>query len=271
MNVYRGRRRSSGAVEAPIEAAVSEELQAARSIAANMADGVALIRAEDGVIIFTNPSWDEMFGYAPGEMQGRHVSLVHAPTDQTPEERAGEMLAALQHGRSWRGAVHNVRKDGTHFWSEAGVSEYFHPVHGRVWVAMHRETTQRMAEDANLRAAAERYRSVFDRSPAATIILTEDLRLADVNDAFCSLVGCSPEDVLGKPLADLTEPDDAGLDQSFFTDLFASGDLPRSASRRYVGRGGATIPVTVDAVVVAGIDGRPPYAIAAIRPRDRGR
>ncbi|MCK4795282.1 MAG: PAS domain S-box protein, partial [Desulfobacteraceae bacterium] len=62
-----------------------EALRLQSEIVANMSEGVYLVRASDGVIAYANPKFEELFGYGPGEMVGRHVSIVNAPSDESPE------------------------------------------------------------------------------------------------------------------------------------------------------------------------------------------
>ena len=269
----RGRREAAPAspeagepVDGPTE--TSDHMRLARAAAANMAEAVAVIRATDGLIVYTNPGWDSMFGYPPGELEGRHISAVNAPTEQTPHERAREMLEALERSGSWRGAVHNVRKDGSHFWCEAYLSCFDHPEHGTVWISVNREITHRMGEDANLRATKERYQAAFERNPAATALLTADLRLADVNEAFCAVTGYAAEELIGKPLADITDPDDAGLDSAFFA-LVLTGEAPHySTRRRYLVKQGGTVDVTVDARGLRETNGDSPYVVATVTRRE---
>ena len=245
-----------------------EHTRLAREIAANLAESVVAVRATDGVIVYTNASFDQLFGYGAGELLGRHISVVNAPTELTPEERAQELINALESDRSWRGSVHNVRKDGSHFWCEVSVSEFDHPELGTLWIAVQREITQRMAHEANLRGTMERYRTAFERTPVATALLTEDLRLADVNDAFCALTGYGVDELLGKPLGQLTHPDDSGLDPGFFASVFSAGGPAARAERRWVTKQHAPVGVTVEVVGVIGESGRPPFAIATVTPRE---
>ena len=65
-------------------------LQAA--ILANIPEGVALVRAADGVLVWVNETWARMFGYRPGELVGQHISVVNAPVGVTPLERADEII-----------------------------------------------------------------------------------------------------------------------------------------------------------------------------------
>lgn len=69
-----------------------------------MQEGLMLVRAADGVIVFANPRMEGMFGYAPGELCGRNVSCLNAVTEESPGETAarilGERLSNLASGRA---------------------------------------------------------------------------------------------------------------------------------------------------------------------------
>jgi PAS domain S-box-containing protein len=232
------------------------------TVLANMTEGASIIRASDGLIAYTNPSWDRLFGYARGELVARHVSVVNAPADQTPLERAQDIMGALARDGSWTGTVHNVRKDGTTFWSEAGVVEAEHLEFGTVWVSVVRElTSPTPAEDA-LRASEERLRAAFELSAAPTLLLDESARIEDANGAFCELTGYSVDELLGKPLADVTHPEDAALDAEFVASVFRGA--PRTVERRYVTKQGQTVPVTVNARVMSAADGQPLCAVVTV-------
>ena len=44
-----------------------------------MNEAFYLIRLDDGIIVHTNSMFEKMFGYLPGEMLGKNVSIVNAP------------------------------------------------------------------------------------------------------------------------------------------------------------------------------------------------
>ena len=132
------------------------ELALMAAIVQTMAEAVALVRASDGVIVYTNPRWDALLGYQPGELEGRPVAVVNAPTERSPEETAAEIIAALEDQATWNGEVANLRKDGSVIWCEANVSTLDHPLHGTVWVSVHTDITARKrAEEELLRSNAE--------------------------------------------------------------------------------------------------------------------
>ena len=91
---------------------LGDVLRLNNEILANMKEGVALIRVDEGVIVYANPCFDSMFGYDSGELVGKHVRIVNAPGEKTPEDVANEIIISLNQAGEWHGEVHNLRKDG---------------------------------------------------------------------------------------------------------------------------------------------------------------
>ncbi len=129
-----------------------EELTLHSEIMKNMAEGVYLIGAEDGIIKYANPKFEEMFGYRPYEMVGQHASIVNAPTKNDPMKTANEKTGILNKTGFWSGEIVNKKKDGTHFWCNTGVSVFNHHQYGSVLVAVHSDITKRKEHEEELRA-----------------------------------------------------------------------------------------------------------------------
>ena len=119
-------------------------------ITENMSEGIFLVGADDGIIKYTNPKFEEIFGYVPEEMVGKHISIINAPTDKTPEEIAKEIMEILDKTGEWRGEINNIKKDGTYFWCYASVSVFNHSEYGRVLVAVHNDITKRKKAEEEL-------------------------------------------------------------------------------------------------------------------------
>ncbi len=131
-------------------------------ILTSMFAGVQLVRAADATILYANPRFSEMFGYAPGELEGRPVATLNAPTEQRPEEVARTIITALRTEGFWSGEVENIRKDGTRFWCEANVTAFDHPHYGTVWVTVQQDITARKRAEAELRQSEERLGLVLE-------------------------------------------------------------------------------------------------------------
>jgi PAS domain S-box-containing protein len=109
----------------------------------NLAEGVFLVRMDQQTIVYANPWFERMFGYGPGELIGKHVSVINASGPRDPLDVAFEIQDALTHKGGWMGEVHNVRKDSSTFWCQASISVYDHPQFGRVGVSVHEDITER--------------------------------------------------------------------------------------------------------------------------------
>ena len=85
-----------------------------------MVEGVA-VTDDKGVIFYTNPAFEKMFGYESGELNGRHVSVLNA---YPPEENvliANDIARAMKNKGMWYHELHNRRKDGIEFYTSASV------------------------------------------------------------------------------------------------------------------------------------------------------
>ncbi|MBF0559177.1 MAG: PAS domain-containing protein [Nitrospirae bacterium] len=148
------------------ERKVAEEtLRLHSEITKNMSEGVQLVRLSDGLIVYTNPKFEKIFGYDTGEMIGRHVSILNAPTYKKPEDTASEIIEVLLGTGEWRGEVNNIRKDGTLFWTYASCSLLDHSEYGRVLISVQADITDRKkAEEKLARAYGELERRVQERT-----------------------------------------------------------------------------------------------------------
>jgi len=233
-------------------------------VISNLGAGVAFVRGTDGDIVYANQRWERLFGYGPGELIGRHISVVNAAVDQAPDERANEIFQALRRDGVWSGDVHNVHKDGTTFWTSCSISRYEHPEHGEVWVSVNTDITSRKNDEQQLGEEEQRYRRLFDLSPAPLALIAPDLRLELVNRAFCDILGYSREELEGALLSDLTHPDDVALCTRLREDVL-SGETPRyRIEERLLSKQGGPVAVALTSTVVRGPDGAPIAEVATI-------
>jgi len=153
-------------------------------ITMNMSQGVYLIRARDGVIIYTNPKFGEIFAYSPGEMIGKHVSVVNAPTEKSPEETTKEIMQFIAQNGFWRGEIQNIKKDGTPFWCYASVSTFEHPEHGTVLLSVHTDITDRKQAEEQIRNLAK----FPSENPNPVLRITRDGTVLHANPAGLPLL-----------------------------------------------------------------------------------
>jgi PAS domain S-box-containing protein len=193
-----------------------EALRLDSAMMANVPAGIYLVRASDGVIVHTNQNFDALFGYAPGELIGRHVSVINASTQCSPRDTAAAIIAALERDENWSGEVYSARKDGTAFWTSVTVSSFRHADLGRVWVAARQDISKRREAEEALRASEAKFRSYVEHSPVAVFVADERGRYVDCNPAAIALLGYDQEALGHMHILDITpEPDRARVTAEF--------------------------------------------------------
>jgi len=175
-----------------------EELRLHSAIMKNLAEGVYLIRVDDGIIVYTNPRFEEMFGYNSGEMIGKYVTIVNAPTDKSPEETKQDIVGILLETGEWHGEVNNIKKDGTPFWGYANVSLFDHPEYGKVIVSVHTDITEHKKAEEVLYHERDLIQTLLENLPDFIYFKDSEGRFQHISKRFCKFFGRSMEDIIGK-------------------------------------------------------------------------
>jgi PAS domain S-box-containing protein len=207
-----------------IQKQVKETLRLQAEIMNNMAEGVVLIRSRDAIIIYTNQRFEKMFEYGSGELIGKNIAIVNAPTDKSPEEVAGEILKSLKETGMWQGEVKNIKKDGTPFWCQANVSTYKQSEHGDVWIATHMDITRHKQAEEALHASETQYRRLFET--ARDGILIQDVAIGvvtDVNPFLIEMLGFPRDEFLGKAVWKLRCVKNSKIVKDLFRELQDKG------------------------------------------------
>jgi len=74
-------------------------------------------------IIFANPAFCRLSGYALDEILGRDILFLQNSQDQQPE--LATLRGAIEHASEAQQVLRNYRKDGVMFWSEVSISPLF--------------------------------------------------------------------------------------------------------------------------------------------------
>jgi two-component system CheB/CheR fusion protein len=202
---------------------MEEMLRMQGQVAAHMAEGINIVRQRDAVLVYANERFEELFGYEPGELFGKHVSSLNAPGDRSPEEVAEEILSALREHGAWKGEVQNLRKDGTPFWTQVSITTFDHPEHGAVWISVQSDLTERKQMEDRLREGRERLQAIVANAGDAIITIDRRGLIEAVNPAAETLFGYTAEELIGQNVGLLMPAPHRQVHDSYLTNYQRTG------------------------------------------------
>lgn len=122
---------------------------------------------------------------------------------------------------------------------------------------------QREAAES-MREREEFFRNLFEESPIGMTLSYPNSNLADVNRAFCHMAGYTKPELVGKPLHDLTHPEDMKADQALSKRLF-DRTLPRyQIEKRLLTKSGDPIWCRESASVIRDAEDQPLFLLAMV-------
>lgn len=143
-------------------------------------------------IVYANPAFCRMTGYALDELMGQSPRMLQGP--DTDREVIAILRTCIREGRRFNGATTNYRKDGRPYIVEWSVS----PVRDAKGVITHFVSVQ---HDISGRVANERDRAMLvqalDEANASILITDVEGRIVFANRGFTQLTGYTREDVIG--------------------------------------------------------------------------
>jgi diguanylate cyclase (GGDEF)-like protein/PAS domain S-box-containing protein len=108
-----------------------------------------------------------------------------------------------------------------------------------------RYAIERSSADVALRRSEARFRAVFASAGIGVALSDATGACVEANPAFCSMVGYSADELLGKRYSEITHPDDTARGQALFADLIEGRTDSYSTEKRYLTKDGRTIWVSL--------------------------
>ncbi len=102
-----------------------------------------------GTIEYVNPAFEKTTGYSSSEALGQNPRILKSGEQDVEFYR--DLWATINAGKTWRGELHNRRKDGSLYWESATISPV-HDSNGRTvhFIAIKENITERKAIEASL-------------------------------------------------------------------------------------------------------------------------
>ncbi len=203
------------------------------------------VTAPDGRILQANPAILQMLGYDPEVLPDLNWRNLTHPDDR---ERNLALNQDLIDGRSdhYRIVKRYQRSDGEYFWVD-GTAAAQRDKEGKLLyvVNVFTDISERVRAEEALRHSEQRYRNLIDQAADGFVVSDSDHWVVDCNPAALELLGYSREELIGKSLSELVDPQDLRRQPLQIERLRKEGSV--LLQRRVVRKDGRIVPVEVSA------------------------
>lgn len=172
-----------------------------RLITENVSDAIVAID-EQGIIVYSNPAMERVFGYRPDELIGRDLRVLMPERYHNAHRHGMEMY--LETGRrrtDWHAmALTGLHRDGSELSIEVSFGESLGLDGRRRFIGTIRDVTDRNQADLALRSSEARYRGLFEGVPVGVYRTGLTGEILDANPTLAELLGFeSPSELVGRP------------------------------------------------------------------------
>ncbi|GAB3166957.1 PAS domain-containing sensor histidine kinase [Telluribacter humicola] len=234
----------------------------------SMDEGVS-VSDENGYILFTNRAEDRIFGYRPGELVGKHVTVQNAYSPEENQQKVAYVIEHIQKNGYWNGEWHNRRKDGTDFYTYSHITSIQNG--GKTMlVCVQRDITEEKRRKEAIDYQNLLFRTMTDNATATLFMMDKTGHCTFMNVGGEKMFGYTQEEIRQKPLHYLIHhhrpdgsfypmhecPIDRALPENF--DVRAHRDL-------FFRKNGTSLPVTCAASPIFDEHGVPISTVIEVR------
>jgi len=242
--------------------ALKKSEQHYRSLVNNLPIGIYRTTPE-GLVLDVNPMLVKMFRYPDKETL---LSLPARDLYLDPEDR--EKFKQMFNRQPSGGYFECKMRchDGTAIWVE-NQSTAFRDSDGQVqyFEGSIKDITERKLAEEALKNSEARFRTAFENASVGMTLVDLKGVYFEVNSALAGMIGYSPEEIIGKPVADFTHPDDLGLRSQFLSDLLEGKISSGEQERRFVHRDGSTVWTLIWACIQRNQNRQPLYFFSIVQ------
>lgn len=219
-------------------------------------DQAVVVTDPAGRILYWNRAAEQMSGWNAAEAMGKDVAQFLP----IPEARAdaSAVVERLAGGQGWSGEFPLRRRDGSVFSGSVSTTPVLDDA-GRVMYLVG------LVSDISERVAVERrFQAGFESSPSGWAYMDLDGRLGMVNDAFCTILGRSRDELVGHSGHEFVAAEDLSERSPPLADMLAGGPDTQDIRRRVVMGSGEQRWIDVTLRLMRGAGGAPEYFFAHV-------
>jgi diguanylate cyclase (GGDEF)-like protein/PAS domain S-box-containing protein len=219
----------------------------------DLSSELAFAVSASGMLRYANRAWRETLGYAADEVsrllildivKPEYEQALSAVMRDVAQQRAPRPFTTTLLART--GEV--VPVTGRMEFLQAGAQP-------EMIVAVMRDLRAERELAAELDEVRAQFQSAFESPAIGMAIQGLDGRWQAVNEAFATIVGYPPAELLRMTFQDITHPDDLDRNAELLQQLMTGEERRFQMEKRYINRDGATVSVILTVSAVIGSDG----------------
>jgi PAS domain S-box-containing protein len=218
-----------------IELALRESKESFRLITQTTPVQISINRVSDGTILFTNPAYDQAYGFSEGELLGRKTEELY----WNPADRAVILGIFKKQGFVQNDEVRVKQKDGKPLWLSVSVQP-FSFAGEETYLTASIDITDRKKTEELIQQQVEYTMSLINKLPGLFYAIDDNANLIQTNDKFSEVSGYSSDEIKKMHGMDFFAGEDKRLIEARIREVFEKGESTAEAD--FISRDGKAIP-----------------------------
>ncbi|MBN2079464.1 MAG: PAS domain S-box protein [Spirochaetes bacterium] len=249
------------------EIAVEESERKYREIVEN-ANSIILRMDQYGVITFFNDYAQSFLGFSKDEIMGRNVIGTIVPEADSSGSDLNEMILGI--AKNPEDYVcnenENIKKNGERVWV-SWTNRVIEDESGNVReiLCIGNDITERRKAEQDLSRSESKYRALYENLRDGSASVDSEGSIVECNGRFLEMLGYPAEEINRLNFYDVTPPRWHAMEKKILSEQVDVRGYSDVYEKEYITKGGAILPVELQAYLRTGPDGRPDGYWALVR------
>jgi len=218
----------------------------------------------DFKLLSISPSIERVLGYKPEELIGKPFTELNLLAPESLRQAIDDAKALFKGDRLPSKVYEFITKSGENRFVEVSGSPMLRDGKVVAYVSVARDVTERKKSEQALKESNALFRTAFENAAVGMALVNRDGIYIEVNAAMAHIIGYTQAELVGKPVASFTHPEDLKQRMDFIDDLVAGRIDSGEQERRFIHRNGSVVWVLIWASVQRDSEGRFLYFISMV-------